>query len=70
MLTSMPVRLAPLLIELIARDRSGDGERADDEVVDVPIHRSGHLFCALDDRVLHREQIDQWCAPISRMTRR
>jgi hypothetical protein len=36
--------LLPLLVELIAEDYGGNGERADDKVENVAIHRSPFLF--------------------------
>ena len=47
------------LVELIAQDHGNDGERADDEVESVAIHRPGVLTSclALDARLLRREQI-------------
>jgi len=41
--------LLPLLVELIAEDRDGDDERADDEVKNAAIHRAGDLFCFARD---------------------
>ena len=37
-------RLLPLLVELIAQDDGRDSERADDEVKNVAIYRSGDLL--------------------------
>jgi len=55
----MEMPLLPRLVELIAHDHDDDGERADDEVENVAIHRpGGPLSClALDAGLSRREQI-------------
>jgi hypothetical protein len=40
-----PSGLLPLLVELIAEDHGGDGERTDDEVENVTTYGPGVLFC-------------------------
>jgi hypothetical protein len=46
--------LVPFLVELIAQDHGGDGERADDEVENVAIHHQTVLFCLVQVSCVER----------------